>query len=65
MRTLVNIAATLIGLLPSLAFAGDEGLPGTYKLVSSTRTILETGEVRDSYGKQPTSCMARTDACSS
>jgi len=34
------------------AFA-DESLPGTYKLISSTRTIVETGEVKDAFGKQP------------
>ena len=35
-----------------LAYAEDE-LPGTYKLVSATRTIVGTGEVRDAYGKNP------------
>jgi hypothetical protein len=35
------------------AALADEELPGTCKLISSTRTIVETGEVKDSYGKQP------------
>jgi hypothetical protein len=39
--------------LPSCVALGDEELPGTYKLISSMRTIVETGEVKDSYGKQP------------
>ncbi len=34
------------------AFA-DESLPGTYRLMSATRTIVETGEVMDAFGKQP------------
>jgi len=33
--------------------AQDQRLEGTYKLVSSTRKILETGQVVDTYGKQP------------
>ena len=45
--------ALAISALPFCAAAGDDDLPGTYKLVSSTRTILETGEVQDSYGKHP------------
>ena len=35
------------------AACADESLPGTYKLISSTRTIVETGEVKDAFGKQP------------
>jgi hypothetical protein len=27
---------------------------GTYRLISSTRTIVETGEVLDTFGKHPT-----------
>jgi len=27
--------------------------PGTYKLISSTRKILYTGEVQDTWGKDP------------
>jgi hypothetical protein len=36
------------------AFAAEEDLSGTYRLVSSTRKILDTGEVLNTYGKQPT-----------
>jgi Lipocalin-like domain len=46
-----------IGLVSALcfpAFAEDQRLEGTYKLVSSTRQILETGQIVDTYGKQPT-----------
>jgi len=32
---------------------GDVNLPGTYRLISSTRTIVETGQVMDAFGKQP------------
>ena len=42
-----------LSMLPFCAALADEELPGTYKLISSTRTIQETGEVKDSYGKQP------------
>jgi hypothetical protein len=45
--------AFALSMLPFCAAIADEELPGTYKLISSTRTILETGEVQDSYGKQP------------
>ena len=45
--------AFALSMLPFCAAHADEELPGTYKLISSTRTIQETGEVKDSYGKQP------------
>src|SRR5216683_1728857 len=45
--------AFALSMLPSCAAVADEQLPGTYKLISSTRTILETDEVKNSYGKQP------------
>src|ERR1700676_1905829 len=51
MRTI--LLAFALSMLPFCAALADEELPGTYKLISSTRTILETGEVKDSYGKQP------------
>jgi len=35
------------------ASAAEEDLAGTYRLVSSTRKILDTGEVLDTYGKHP------------
>lgn len=35
------------------AFAAEEDLSGTYRLVSSTRKILDTGEVLNTYGEQP------------
>jgi hypothetical protein len=46
------LAAT-IAALPSFAIAADDQLAGTYRLISSTRTILETGEVLDTWGKNP------------
>ena len=45
--------AFALSMLPFCAALADDELPGTYKLISSTRTILATGEVEDSYGKQP------------
>ena len=45
------LAAFLVAM-PFVASADDE-LPGTYRLISSTRKILDTGEVKDAYGKHP------------
>jgi hypothetical protein len=45
--------AAAIGTLPFAAVAADDQLSGTYRLVSSTGTILDTGEVKDTYGKHP------------
>src|SRR5262249_26310052 len=42
------IFALVASMLPFCAALADEELPGTYKLISSTRTIVETGEVKDS-----------------
>ena len=51
MRKLI-VAAFLVAM-PFVASADDE-LPGTYRLISSTRKILDTGEeVKDTYGKHP------------
>ena len=47
------ILAFALSTLPFRAALADDELPGTYKLVSSTRTIVETGQVEDSYGKHP------------
>jgi hypothetical protein len=47
----VGVCATTA--LSGLASAADDELVGTYKLISSTRKILDTGEVKDTYGKQP------------
>ena len=46
------LAAT-IAALPSYTIAADDQLAGTYRLISSTRTILETGEVLDTWGNNP------------
>src|SRR5262245_63379445 len=46
------LAAT-IAALPSSTIASDDELAGTYKLISSTRKILDTGEVLDTWGKNP------------
>jgi hypothetical protein len=46
------IVAAAIGLLPFAAVADDVKLVGTYKLVSSTRTILDTGQVETYANEQ-------------
>jgi hypothetical protein len=48
--------ALIIGLASILSFpalAEDLMLDGTYKLVSSTRKLLDTGEVISTYGEHP------------
>jgi hypothetical protein len=47
------IFAIALSLLASIAFAADDDIYGTYKLINSTRKILETGQIVDSYGKHP------------
>lgn len=47
------ILALAVSALPFGAARGDEDIAGTYKLISGTRIILETGQVEDSYGKHP------------
>ena len=42
-----------LALLPQIAEAADEDIVGTYRLISSQRVILDTGEKEDSYGKNP------------
>jgi len=57
MKTTMKGIGFAIGLLSAVsvrAFAADQVLEGTYKLVSSTQKTLETGEIVDTYGKQPT-----------
>lgn len=49
--------ALVLGLMSALSLparAEDQVLEGTYKLISSTRKVLATGQVVDAYGKQPT-----------
>ena len=45
--------AVVVAALPFSAIAADEELVGTYKLISSTRKIVDTGEVLDTWGKNP------------
>jgi Lipocalin-like domain len=45
--------AVAIVLFPFCTIAADDELAGTYKLVSSTRKILDSGEVLDTWGKNP------------
>ena len=50
----VAMVVGLAAFLPFPAFAENQMLDGTYKLLSATRKIVETSEVVDSYGKHPT-----------
>jgi hypothetical protein len=46
----LSILALMCGSAPAFA---QSGIEGTYRLISSTRTIVATGEVEDSFGKNP------------
>jgi Lipocalin-like domain len=50
----IALVIALISTLSLPVLADDRSLEGTYKLISSTRKILDTGQVVDTYGKQPT-----------
>jgi hypothetical protein len=45
--------ALTITLIASGAFAGDEEIWGTYKLIGATYKLLDTGDVVNSYGEHP------------
>jgi Lipocalin-like domain len=47
------ILAAIIAALPFSALAADDELVGTYKLISSTRKLVDTGEVQDTWGRNP------------
>jgi hypothetical protein len=47
------MVAAMIAALPFSVVAADNELVGTYKLISSTRKLLDTGEVLDTWGKSP------------
>jgi hypothetical protein len=48
MRKYLMVAAVV--MLPLAAVAAEEKLSGTYKLVSSTRTLVDSGQV-ETYSK--------------
>jgi lipocalin-like protein len=51
MRTfMLTVAVAALAFSPA---AAQEDLTGTYKLISSKRRIVETGEVLDTWGKNP------------
>ena len=47
-----GIAVTMV-LLISDAFAGDEEIWGTYKLLAATNKYLDTGDVVNAFGEHP------------
>jgi hypothetical protein len=53
----IGIAIGLVSALSFPALGDDQGLEGTYKLVSSSRQILETGKIVDTFGKHPAGYM--------
>jgi hypothetical protein len=47
------IAAVACLLVSSATLAEDQEFAGNYQLVSATRKILDTGQVEETYGKNP------------
>jgi hypothetical protein len=53
-EAMVRLAVVIALLLfASLAYAADDDIVGTYRLISANRVILATGDSEDSYGKNP------------
>ena len=46
----ICIIGIFLMLTPSLSFAGNEEILGTYKLISATNKLLDTGSVVNAYG---------------
>jgi lipocalin-like protein len=51
MRSII-IAIGLL-LVPFAGYAAEQDISGTYRLISSTRKILDTGQVVETFGKNP------------
>jgi hypothetical protein len=49
---IVGIAMT-IAIVTSDAFAGDEEIWGTYRLINATSKIIDTGDVVNAFGEHP------------
>ena len=56
MLSRLALVAALV-VFPRLVCAADDDIVGTYRLITSNRVILETGETEDSYGKNPSGFM--------
>ena len=53
-EAMVRFAVVIALLLfASPAYAADDDIVGTYRLISANRVILATGDSEDSYGKNP------------
>jgi hypothetical protein len=50
--TILGIAMTMV-LVTSDAFAGDEEIWGTYKLINATNKYVDTGDTVNSFGEHP------------
>jgi hypothetical protein len=46
-------AASTILFMVGTAFGGEQEFAGNYKLISATRRILDTGQIEDTFGKNP------------
>src|SRR6266852_4619747 len=49
----IQFSILALGVCSSMSAFAQSGIEGTYRLISSTRTIVATGEVEDSFGKNP------------
>ena len=49
----LSVAAATCLLISSAALAEEQEFAGTYKLISATRKIIDTGQIENTFGKEP------------
>jgi len=49
----LSVAATTCLLISSAVVAEEQEFAGTYKLISATRKIIATGQIENTFGKEP------------
>jgi hypothetical protein len=47
------LPALLLTVISTPGFSADNDIAGTYRLISSTRVLVESGQADDSFGKNP------------
>jgi hypothetical protein len=56
----LSVAAATCLLISSAALAEEHEFAGTYKLISATRKIIATGQIENTFGKEP---MSKSPVC--
>jgi len=49
----LSVAAATCLLISPAALAEEQEFAGTYKLISATRKIIDTGQIENTFGKEP------------